>query len=329
MYQGSHIYALFAICLMLAACSRERQTPYVKAHDETVVADTIGKEAEDKIGIADTCVTTIKDTVYYEPKRLDKVPASIVSLMEASGHKGEYANGLIPEVAKSSPEYARRLINSKYNKFIVVDKARMKVILYNHYGHEILSYGMACAKNFGTKKKKADSRTPEGFFSVQGVYDSTDWLFTDDNGKTSKVKGQFGPRFIRLAIPSTSQIGIHGTGAPWSIGHRVSHGCIRITNENIMQLVELVEPGMPVIVIPGKRDRKVNREEGNNIVYFPTSPKYAISNTERHEISGGVKDNNAPDDSMNVMVQVADSTTSPPQDMKPEPSTPTESDSIN
>ena len=68
---------------------------------------------------------------------------------------------------------------------------------------------MACAKNYGTKHKKADSRTPEGFFEVEGIYNSTDWLYTDDDGVTSKKKGQFGPRFIRLKIPVTSQIGIH------------------------------------------------------------------------------------------------------------------------
>ena len=290
---------LLAICLTLAACNHKRQAPPVESQNETAVADTVRQAAQD------TCRPVIKDTVYYEPERLDKVPASILALMDASGHKGEYANGLIPEVAKSSPEYARRLINSRYDKFIVVDKARMKVILYNHYGHEIVSYGMACAKNYGTKKGKADSRTPEGFFSVQGVYDSTDWLFTDDNGKTSKVKGQFGPRFIRLAIPGTSQIGIHGTCAPWSIGARASHGCIRVTNENIMQLVELVEPGMPVIVIPGKRDRKVNREEGNDIVYFPTSPKYAVSAAERREILGQKEE--TPSDTIPAPTAPADS----------------------
>ena len=43
-------------------------------------------------------------------------------------------------------------------------------------------------ENFGTKHEKGDSRTPEGLFSVEGIYDSTDWLFTDDDGVTSKKK---------------------------------------------------------------------------------------------------------------------------------------------
>lgn len=200
-----------------------------------------------------------------------------------------YAGGILPVIESVSKQYADRLLKEGQDGFIIVDKARMKVILYDGYGFPLKTYGMACAKNYGTKHKRADSRTPEGFFSVQGVYDSTDWLFTDDNGKTSKKKGQFGPRFIRLAIPTTSQIGIHGTCAPWSIGHRVSHGCIRLTNENILELVDLVHTGMPVIVLPGKKDRQVNREEGVDIVYFPTSPEYDITDKERKAAEESLK----------------------------------------
>jgi hypothetical protein len=169
--------------------------------------------------------------------------------------------------------YTNKLLNSTYSRFLVVDKGKMKVQVYDCYGRKEIEYGIACAKNFGTKHKKGDSRTPEGFFSVEGIYDSTDWLFTDDNGVTSPKRGQFGPRFIRLRIPTTSQIGIHGTCAPWSIGSRASHGCIRVTNENIFKLVEIVEVGMPVIVNPGSRDMRVNLEEGYDVPYITTDDR--------------------------------------------------------
>lgn len=208
---------------------------------------------------------------------IDTAVPSKDSIPEINLDDAEYQEGVLPRIEEASPEYAARLAQEGGRGFIVVDKARMKVILYDRYGLQQRAYGMACAKKYGHKRKKGDSRTPEGYFNVQCVYDSTDWLFTDDDGKTSKVKGQFGPRFIRIA----PQIGIHGTRAPWSIGHRASHGCIRITNEEIMELVDLVHAGMPVIVIPGKRDRKVNAEEGYHSVYFPTSPEYEMSEAER------------------------------------------------
>ena len=203
--------------------------------------------------------------------------------LDTCADASKYALGIMPVIAEDAPEYAEKLIGNQHERFIVVDKASMNVLLYDKYGRLEKEYGMACAKNYGTKHKKADSRTPEGFFTVEGRYNSTEWLFTDDNGVQSKKKGQFGPRFIRLKIPNTTQIGIHGTCAPWSIGHRSSHGCIRILNENILELVDLVEPGVPVIVLPGKRDRQVNREEGYDIPYFPTSSKYAMNASERTE----------------------------------------------
>ena len=44
------------------------------------------------------------------------------------------------------------------------------------------------------------------------------------------------------------QVGIHGTNDPSSIGQDVSHGCIRVPNEVISQLNELLPLGTPVVV---------------------------------------------------------------------------------
>lgn len=41
---------------------------------------------------------------------------------------------------------------------------------------------------------------------------------------------------------------IHGTDAPWSIGRSVSHGCIRVRNEDIETLFRIVDVGTPVYV---------------------------------------------------------------------------------
>lgn len=226
---------------------------------------------------SDTLVSTeVPDTIPVIEKTqrtfiTSEDPDDLMEFMRNSENWESYKTGILPLVVKKSPEYTRKLLNNTYSGFIAVDKSRMKVILFDKFGNAQKTYGMACAKNYGTKHEKGDSRTPEGFFTAEGIYDSTDWLFTDDDGVTSKKKGQFGPRFIRLRIPGTSQIGIHGTCAPWSIGARASHGCIRITNENILELVELVEIGMPVIVIPGRKDMEQNMAEGYDIPWIPTA----------------------------------------------------------
>jgi len=42
---------------------------------------------------------------------------------------------------------------------------------------------------------------------------------------------------------------IHGTNAPWTIGYAVSSGCIRMRNEDVVDLYERVKVGTKVIVI--------------------------------------------------------------------------------
>ena len=198
-----------------------------------------------------------------EAKTRDSLPQNCsaeqaINYMKTSGYWDKYSSGIIPSIVQQHLPYAQRLINNKYNHFIIVDKGSMHVILYDKYGHLKLSYKMACGRNYGHKRGKADCRTPEGIFQCGGWYDSTDWLYTNDWGVTSRRRGQFGPRFIRVC----PQIGIHGTGARYSIENRCSHGCIRIQNENVLELVKYVETGMPIIVNPGPRDKAVNDQNG-------------------------------------------------------------------
>lgn len=194
---------------------------------------------------------------------------SQLSYMQNSSNWEKYNSGILPTMAEEVPEYCQKILEKDAKRFLIVDKAKMKVFLYDKYGNEEKSYAIACAKNYGTKHRKGDSRTTEGIFEVEGIYDSTNWLFTNDAGYTSPKKGAYGPRFIRLTTPA---IGIHGTGTPSSIGKRCSHGCIRTKNENILELVKYVEAGMPVIISPGPKDMSVNKKEGYDVPSVTTEP---------------------------------------------------------
>jgi lipoprotein-anchoring transpeptidase ErfK/SrfK len=43
---------------------------------------------------------------------------------------------------------------------------------------------------------------------------------------------------------------IHGTNDPSTIGHRVSSGCIRLTNDDVSDLYSRVNVGTKVVVLP-------------------------------------------------------------------------------
>ena len=55
-----------------------------------------------------------------------------------------------------------------------------------------------------------------------------------------------GSHALYLGFP---QYLIHGTNKPFSIGMRVSHGCVRMYPEHIVELYELVKPGTPVTLV--------------------------------------------------------------------------------
>ncbi len=255
-----HIVALVLTMAIVIACSKKNNNPDFDSayHAEDIVthvADSVPDEKNEPQEDEDS-----EEPVWGTNSFSSAQDA--IDYMNSSADASKYSAGIFHHMAGENLPYLTKLLNSPYKRFIVVDKDIMRVTLFDKYGREQLSYGMACAKNYGTKHRKADSRTPEGFFSAEGVYNSTDWLFTNDDGYTSPAKGQFGPRFIRVKTPVTTQIGIHGTAAPGSIGRRCSHGCIRVKNENIMELVKYVEIGMPIIITPGKRDKQVNESEG-------------------------------------------------------------------
>lgn len=46
---------------------------------------------------------------------------------------------------------------------------------------------------------------------------------------------------------------IHGTNEPWSIGNAVSSGCIRLLNQDIIDLYDRVPEGTRVIVLPSEQ----------------------------------------------------------------------------
>lgn len=54
-----------------------------------------------------------------------------------------------------------------------------------------------------------------------------------------------GTRFLGLDVP-WGGYGIHGTNRPWSIGHFISQGCIRLRNKDVEELFEWVPVGTPV-----------------------------------------------------------------------------------
>jgi len=72
----------------------------------------------------------------------------------------------------------------------------------------------------------------------------------------SDSSGPFGPGAIGISAFSNvltgwtqgGPVAIHGTNEPWSIGHNVSNGCIRLPNAMLTRIWPLAVAGTPVII---------------------------------------------------------------------------------
>jgi lipoprotein-anchoring transpeptidase ErfK/SrfK len=97
---------------------------------------------------------------------------------------------------------------------------------------------------------------PVGKWKINGVtknpvFQYNPDLFWDAEPEHSKAKIPAGPNnpvgtaWVDL---SKEHYGIHGTPEPSSVGKTQSHGCIRLTNWDVLQLADAVAPGMPAVL---------------------------------------------------------------------------------
>src|ERR1700704_2930338 len=98
--------------------------------------------------------------------------------------------------------------------------------------------------------------SPTGHWTVQRISKWPRFRYDEQMLKHGQRSGHFymlppGPRspvgVLWIAL-NKKGIGIHGTNAPDSIGHSVSHGCIRLANWDVVRLAERIKIRTPVSI---------------------------------------------------------------------------------
>ena len=129
---------------------------------------------------------------------------------------------------------------------LVIEKDRHQLTVFSGDG-PIKSYRVAVGRNRGDKQSVGDLRTPEGVFTVYKVHDAQHWAHDFGDGKGT-ITGAYGPLFIRLDTPPWKGIGIHGTHDSASLGTDATEGCIRMQNDELLELAAMIDAGTTVIV---------------------------------------------------------------------------------
>jgi lipoprotein-anchoring transpeptidase ErfK/SrfK len=131
---------------------------------------------------------------------------------------------------------------------VVVSASDSSVTVLDPDGHIIAYYPATVGSEhdplpLGEWKIQGRAKYPEFHYNPK--------LFWDASSKDTKAVIPPGPNnpvgsvWIDL---SKEHYGIHGTPEPGRIGHSQSHGCIRLTNWDALELADSVEPGTPAIL---------------------------------------------------------------------------------
>ena len=218
-------------------------------------ADTSPALVEYTIAAADVAGPFTRVPVDMEEKA--KLPAlGYSSALEALGEKFHSKPDLLkrlnPRAAFRAGEQIRvpavtRTPAGKAAK-VVVDKSDMSVTALDAQGKVLGRYPATMGSEhdplpLGTWKIQGVQRNPTFFYNPD--------LFWDAKGDKAKAKiapGPNNPVGVVWIDLSKEHYGIHGTPEPSTIGKTESHGCIRVTNWDALELADMVAPGTPAIL---------------------------------------------------------------------------------
>ncbi len=158
-------------------------------------------------------------------------------------------------VLPDSATYYSDVVEQK-NCFILISKPEYRLYVCEVVGADTIKrvhYPVCVGKMKGQKQKKGDMKTPEctvaNPFSITEIVDASKWYHDFGDGRGSILS--YGHWFMRLKTPGHSGIGIHGsTNNESSVPGRGSEGCIRLRDDDLIQLKEKYAfVGMPVVIL--------------------------------------------------------------------------------
>jgi lipoprotein-anchoring transpeptidase ErfK/SrfK len=131
-----------------------------------------------------------------------------------------------------------------YSTVITIDRGRFTLRLFKR---------LRVVRRYGVAVGMPGHATPTGLFHVTSKQVNPDW-----NVPNSPWAGELAGTTVgggSAANPLKARwmglaggVGIHGTGEDWSIGHRASHGCIRMHVGDVIALYRRTPLGTPVLI---------------------------------------------------------------------------------
>jgi lipoprotein-anchoring transpeptidase ErfK/SrfK len=199
--------------------------------------------------------------VVDEPARPARVAASASALhvvpektgvaVDQSALRRELAAALLEPTVRTVavpvqtvvPRWTTANLATRYPAFLLVDRETFTLRLYR---------GLKLAKRYPIAVGQAGLETPAGLYRINDKQVNPSW-HVPRSAWAGSLAGRVIPPGPSDPIKARwmgfwNGAGIHGTDEDWSIGHAVSHGCVRMHIADVEQLYPLVPLGTPIYV---------------------------------------------------------------------------------
>jgi lipoprotein-anchoring transpeptidase ErfK/SrfK len=168
-------------------------------------------------------------------ERFHSGPAILQALNPGADFTRTGQSLMVPNVLTLPPGEAAR---------VVVSESESSVRAYDASGKLLAFYSATIGSQhdplpIGEWKIRSISRNPVFHYNAELFWDAE-----DKNAKAVIKAGPNNPVGLVWIDLSKEHYGIHGTPEPSQIGHTTSHGCIRLTNWNALELAAMVKPGV-------------------------------------------------------------------------------------
>jgi lipoprotein-anchoring transpeptidase ErfK/SrfK len=142
------------------------------------------------------------------------------------------------------PRVRTKELKRIYRTVITIDRDHFRLRLFKKL-HFVKGYGVAVGM--------PAYPTPTGLFAIQSKQLNPTWTapnspWAGEMAGQQVAGGAWNNPLKARWMGVSGSVGIHGTGMPWSIGTRASHGCIRMTVPDVIDLFRRVSIGTPVLI---------------------------------------------------------------------------------
>jgi lipoprotein-anchoring transpeptidase ErfK/SrfK len=151
---------------------------------------------------------------------------------------------LSPKLKVVRPKVTTAGLSKAYGTIITIDRGNFKLRLFK---------GLKLSKTYGVAVGMPAYPTPTGRYSIANKAVNPAWTapnspwagaYANETVEGGSAENPLKARWMGIV----NGVGIHGTGAPGSIGSRASHGCIRMTVPDVIDLYPRVPVGTPVVI---------------------------------------------------------------------------------